>query len=77
MRVAWQSVPHGFPPIVARAGLPAAEREALAAALLEMPKSASGVALLQRLNIDGFERGTAGQFDSIRALVREQDRHAT
>lgn len=77
VRVAWQSVQHGFPPVVARAGLPAADRDALAVALLEMSRSASGASLLQRLNIDGFERGTAKQFDSIRALVREQDRHAT
>lgn len=74
VRVAWRSLPHGFPPVVARLGLPQAERDALAAALMHMPASPVGVELLQRLNIDGFERPRAGLFDSIRALVALQPR---
>lgn len=69
LRVAWRSAPHGFPPIVARVGLAMDERERLTRALLEMRGSASGDTLLQRLDLDGFERATSTQFDSIRELM--------
>ena len=74
LRVAWRSGVHGFPPVVARPGLPATERDALTRALAGMPGSAPGAQLLQRLNIDGFEPAQPGLFDSIRELVRLQRR---
>jgi phosphonate transport system substrate-binding protein len=70
LRVAWRSGTYGFPPVVARPGLPATEREALTRALVGMPGSAPGAQLLQRLNIDGFEPAPQALFDSIRELVR-------
>lgn len=70
LRVAWRSPAHGFPPIVTRAGLPADDRDALTRALISMGNSEPGSTLLQRLNIDGFERVSAKQFASIRDLLR-------
>lgn len=74
VRVAWRSVPHGFPPVVARSSWPAPEREALTSALIGMAESAVGSDLLQRLNIQGFARASPTQFDSIRALLRVHGR---
>ena len=74
VRVAWRSVPHGFPPIVARTALDTHDREALAEAFLHMRRSPIGSDLLERLNIDGFAAPAPAMFDSIRQLVREQAR---
>lgn len=74
VRVAWRSEHFGFPPVVARASLPADAREAFAQALLGMPRSERGRYLLQRLNVDGFERGDARLFDGIRRLAQAVER---
>jgi hypothetical protein len=39
-----------------------------------MPAWPEGRAVLERLNIEGFEEPRAGQFDSIRALQRQTER---
>ncbi len=70
LRVAWRSAPHGFPPVVARRNWPGTEMRQLADTLLGMGRWPEGQAVLQRLNIDGFEEPRAGQFDSIRELLR-------
>jgi phosphonate transport system substrate-binding protein len=70
VRVAWRSPQFGFPPVVARASLAAEEREAVTRALLGMPGSERGQHLLDRLNIEGFERAQMQLFDGIRQLVR-------
>ncbi len=77
LRVAWRSAPHGFPPVVARRNWAAAEARHLGDALRAMPNDAEGQAILERLNIDGFEGPRAGQFDSIRALLRMAERGGT
>ncbi len=74
LRVAWRSAPHGFPPVVARRNWPWAEARQLGDALRDMPGSSEGRAVLQRLNIEGFEEPRDGQFDSIRALLRLAER---
>jgi phosphonate transport system substrate-binding protein len=74
LRVAWRSAPHGFPPVVARRSWPATEQAQLAEALRAMPEWPEGRAVLERLNIEGFEQPRAGQFDSIRALLRQTER---
>ncbi len=74
VRVAWRSPKYGFPPLVTRSTLAAGEREALAQALFEMPKSDAGRQLLERLNIEGFERGEVRTFDGIRDLIRISSR---
>jgi phosphonate transport system substrate-binding protein len=71
VRVAWRSVEHGFPPIVARPSLASEESEQVVNALVDMPRSEAGRAILHRLNIDGFTPGAPRLFDSIRALVRQ------
>lgn len=70
VRVAWRSAQFGFPPVVARASLAADERESVTRALLGMPNSDRGRHLLERLNIEGFERAEDKLFDGIRQLVR-------
>ncbi|HZF80421.1 MAG TPA: PhnD/SsuA/transferrin family substrate-binding protein [Rubrivivax sp.] len=74
VRVAWRSAPHGFPPVVARRDWSSSEARQLGEALREMHVSPEGRAILQRLNIEGFQEPHPGQFDSIRALVRMVDR---
>lgn len=77
LRVAWRSAPHGFPPVVARRNWAAGEARQLGDALRAMPDDAEGRAILERLNIEGFEAPRAGQFDSIRALLRLAERGGT
>lgn len=77
VRIAWKSARFGFPPVVARANLPAEDREAVTHALLGMQESDFGAKLLRDLNIDGFERGSPSVFDGIRQMVRVSDRVAT
>jgi phosphonate transport system substrate-binding protein len=77
LRVAWRSAPHGFPPVVARRSWAAAEVRQLGEALRTMTGGAEGRAILERLNIDGFEEPRAGQFDSIRALLTVAERGGT
>jgi phosphonate transport system substrate-binding protein len=74
LRVAWRSQPHGFPPVVARVNWDAARRQSLRDALCSMTQAEEGLALLKRLNLDAFEPPRAGQFESIRALVRMTER---
>jgi phosphonate transport system substrate-binding protein len=74
VRVAWRSPRFGFPPVVARASLPAEAREAVTQALLGMPQSRRGAQLLERLNIDGFQRAELGLFDGIAGLVKLAER---
>jgi phosphonate transport system substrate-binding protein len=77
LRVAWRSALHGFPPVVARRNWSAGEARQLGDALRTMPGSAEGRAILERLNIDGFEEPREGQFDSIRALLTVAERTGT
>lgn len=74
LRVAWRSAPHGFPPVVARRNWSAAEARQLGEALRAMTAEAEGRAVLERLNLDGFVEPQAGQFESIRALLRMSER---
>lgn len=70
LRIAWRSPHYGFPPVVARASLESDRVQLISEALQNMPRSERGRYLLQRLNIDGFQRADDGLFDGIRALVR-------
>lgn len=74
LRVAWRSVPHGFPPVVARRNWAAAEQRRLAEVLRGMAQSVEGLGILGRLNIDGFEEPRPGQYASIRTLLRLAER---
>ena len=74
VRVAWRSAAHGFPPVVSRTTWPAADSSRLGDALRGMTGSDEGRGILERLNIDGFDEATQGQYASIRALLRLTDR---
>lgn len=76
VRVAWRSPKYGFPPLVARTTLSSRDREPLAQALFDMSESGAGSQLLERLNIEGFERGELRTFDGIRELIRVSSRVA-
>ena len=76
VRVAWRSPKYAFPPLVTRSTLPPTEHEALAQALFAMPKSDAGKQLLERLKVEGFERGELRIFDGIRELIRTSSRVA-
>jgi phosphonate transport system substrate-binding protein len=64
-RVAWKSPWYGFPPIVARAGMPPAELKTLQDLFVGMQSDATGRKLLEQLNLDGFSRADPRLFDSV------------
>jgi phosphonate transport system substrate-binding protein len=68
--VVWKSPKHGFPPIVAPAGVGHAKTDVLQQALLGMPGDEVGRSMLKALNLDGFVAGSPLLFDSIRRLAR-------
>jgi len=68
--VIWKSRLHGFPPLVAAAGIEPIKFEALRRGLIGMPGDEAGRALLKSLNLDGFIAGQPSIFDSIRELAR-------
>lgn len=64
-RVASKSQEFGFPPLVARANLPAGEFRQLQDVLVRMQGEQSGLALLHKLNLDGFQTGNDQLFGGI------------
>lgn len=66
-RVAWRSESFGFPPIVASPGQSRDSVEAMRRVLLNMQVDPAGRALLARLNLDGFARGSDALFRGIEA----------
>ena len=62
--------PHfGFPPIVARRGIPAFLRADMGTALSNMNRDPDGRALLSELGLDGFGEFPASLFDDIAAMA--------
>jgi phosphonate transport system substrate-binding protein len=72
-RIVERSPPFGFPPFVARASVSAGDFAIMQRALLQMNSQPDGRALLQRLNLDGFEAGQASLYDSVQAMSRLVD----
>ena len=72
-RIVERSPTFGFPPFVARASIGTPEFASMQSVLLRMRGDAEGAALLQRLNLDGFEPGTPALFDGVRAMSRLVD----
>lgn len=64
-RIAHQSREYGFPPIVARAGLPNTDFIQFQDVLVRMRGEQAGLALLRKLNLDGFEKGSDLLFRGI------------
>ena len=66
-RVASRSPEFGFPPFVARANLAESDFRRLQEVLLGMQSEPAGLALLRKLNLDGFQPGSDQLFAGIAA----------
>ena len=69
-RIVERSPEFGFPPFVARPAVAAADFAAMRSVLERMRDDPEGIALLLRLNLDGFEAGSPALFDGVEAMVR-------
>jgi phosphonate transport system substrate-binding protein len=67
-RIVQASAPMGFPPFAAHRQADAGLARAIRDALLTMPETADGRAILATLRLDGFVAGSPSLFDSIAAL---------
>jgi phosphonate transport system substrate-binding protein len=76
-RVVMRSEKYGFPPIVARAGLPKAEFRKIQGVLLNMQNDAEGKALLVSLGLDKFIAGEDRLFDGVATLVSDVEKAET
>lgn len=68
-RVVTRSQKFGFPPFVVKRGLSSASESALRQSLLNMSNDKDGLALLKRLNIDGFIMADDKLYEGIMNLV--------
>lgn len=73
-RVIERSSEFGYPPIVARRDIGAEQERAFFDALSAMTMDPDGRALLRRMHLDGFVRGSAALFDSIADMMRADTR---
>lgn len=73
-RVVVRSRDYGFPPIVARKGVPRADYEAMQRALLAMNADGGGAAVLRELHLDGFGKAQPALFEDIRRMAVQQRR---
>ena len=69
-RVAWKSPWYGFPPVVARSSMPAAELRHLQDLFVGMQSDPEGRKLLAQLNLDGFSREDPSLFESVERNLR-------
>jgi phosphonate transport system substrate-binding protein len=70
-RIVWKSEPFGFPPIVAYRTVSGSDFEIFQNALFSMRNDPAGRALLDKLNLDGFEAGTPGLYKSVASMMRD------
>lgn len=68
-RVLQRSAEFGFPPLVARRGIPADLRERFTETVLGMSKEAEGQRMLADMLLDRFETVPPSHYDSVRALA--------
>ncbi len=69
-RIVQASAPMGFPPFATSRDADPGLARAIRDALLTMPETADGRAILATLRLDGFVAGSPGLFDGIAALSR-------
>jgi phosphonate transport system substrate-binding protein len=69
-RVAYRSVKYGFPPLVTRSQFPVADFKLLQDVLVGMKGTPGGKALLEKLNLDGFQVAPDSVFASIGDNIR-------
>lgn len=67
-RIVQASAPMGFPPVATSRQADPGLARAIRDALLTMPETADGRAILATLRLDGFVAGSPGLFDGIAAL---------
>lgn len=67
---------YGFPPIVARIGMPDADYRALRDTLLNMHNDNEGRALLAMMGLDKFIAGDEHLYDGVAALMKEINKTA-
>lgn len=72
-RIVQRSPDFGFPPFVARSSLSGSEFTGMQRVLLDMSGRPDGVAVLKRLNLDGFVPGEPSLFDGIARMMRALD----
>jgi len=70
-RIAWKSEPYGFPPMVAQRNVSAADFALMQGVLMDMQNNAQGLALLKRLNLDGFIKGSPKLYDGVAEMMRQ------
>jgi len=68
-RVAQKSPEFGFPPFVARPSIARDDFAAMQRVLLEMPNDPQGLALLKKLNLDGFIEGEPRLYEGIARMA--------
>lgn len=69
-RIAWKSEEYGFPPMVAHRNVPEADFKLMQDILLNMVNEPQGRAILERLNLNGFIRGTPKLYDRVAEMMR-------
>lgn len=69
-RIVSRSIDYAFPPIVAHHALPEPDFKRLQQALLGMSSDPAGLALLRRLNLDGFIPGKPELYDPVEKMMR-------
>jgi len=70
-RVAWKSELYGFPPIVAHRKVSGADFALLQNVLIDMQNNPEGRALLGRLNLDGFIKGSPKLYDGVAEMMQQ------
>jgi len=70
-RVAWKSVPYGFPPMVAQRNVSEADFALMQGVLMGMPNNAQGRAILNQLNLDGFIKGSPQLYDGVAEMMQQ------
>lgn len=69
-RIVARSPEYGFPPFIAHPSARDEDFRAMQAALINMNHDAEGVALLRRLNLDGFTPGTSGIYKGVAEMMK-------
>jgi phosphonate transport system substrate-binding protein len=69
-RIAWKSEEYGFPPMVAHRNVPETDFKLMQDILLDMVNEPQGRAMLERLNLNGFIRGTPKLYDRVAEMMR-------
>ena len=70
-RIAARSPEYGFPPFIAHRSVSESDFRTMQKSLLNMGANAEGIALLRRLNLDGFTPGNPAIYHSVTEMMKE------